>query len=151
MRILIVILFSVPHFSCVAQSSIVSQYDKQLADNLGADKYGMKKYVLVILKNRNVEVDDNKRDDLFRGHQENILTMEKSGILVVSGPLGSNLRRYAGIFILNVASVDKAMEYLKEDPAISFGMLEIDLFDWYGSAALPVYLETHNKIIKENP
>jgi hypothetical protein len=37
---------------------------------------------------------------------------------------------------------------VKSDPAVNAGVLDADLYPWYGSAALPVYLETHKKIQK---
>ena len=34
------------------------------------------------------------------------------------------------------------------DPAIEAGILDYEIFDWYGSAALPEYLKIHEKIQK---
>ncbi|MBA2745209.1 MAG: hypothetical protein H0U44_03185, partial [Flavisolibacter sp.] len=48
-------------------------YDKALADSLGADDYGMKPYVLVILKTGSNQTENKMlRDSLFRGHMQNI-------------------------------------------------------------------------------
>ena len=49
------------------------KYDVRLAKKLGADEYGMKSYVLVILKTgTNTTTDKQTLDSLFRGHMDNI-------------------------------------------------------------------------------
>ncbi len=124
-------------------------YDKALADSLGADEYGMKHYTLVILKTGPKTIDSKATvDSLFRGHFGNIVRLAREGKLIVSGPLGKNDKSYRGIFILNTPSTAEARELLATDPALAAGLLEADLFEWYGSAALPVYLKVHDKIQK---
>lgn len=122
-------------------------YDKQLADSLGADAYGMKYYVLVILKT-GPRPADNKDTvaALFKGHMENIGRMAKEGKLAVAGPMGKNDRQWRGIFILNVPTVEEAQRLLQTDPAVAGGLLEADCLSWYGSAALPMYLPYHEKV-----
>jgi len=57
----------------MGQSTIERKYNKQLADSLGADDYGMKIYVLVILKTGKAKIEDKqKADSLFLGHLQNI-------------------------------------------------------------------------------
>jgi uncharacterized protein YciI len=150
-KTLFLILFAVFQFTAFAQTES-SQYDSLLAKSLGADDYGMKSYVLAILKT-GPKVIDNKtiRDSLFRGHMENIGRLAEMGKLIVAGPFGKNEKGFRGIFILNVKSVDEAKELTNTDPAIKAGIFEVDLLPWYGSAALPVYLETHKKIEKDRP
>jgi uncharacterized protein YciI len=121
-------------------------YDKALADSLGADEYGMKKYVLVMLKTGPVTISDkNTTDSLFRGHMDNINQLVKTGKLVVAGPLQKNEKTYRGIFILNVKTLEEAKLLLAKDPAITSGMLDTEMFVWYGSAALPMYLPYSEK------
>ncbi|WP_298708263.1 YciI family protein [Chitinophaga sp.] len=122
-------------------------YDKKLADSLGADPYGMKYYVLVILKT-GPRPADNKDTvaALFKGHMENIGRLVKDGKLSVAGPMGKNDRNWRGIFILNVPTVEEAQALLQTDPSISSGLLEAECFRWYGSAALPLYLPYHDKL-----
>ncbi|GAA0545961.1 YCII-related domain-containing protein [Chitinophaga japonensis] len=139
---------------CAAASAQTSnpRYDKALADSLGADEYGMKMYVLVMLKTGPKEI--NNKDtlrSLFRGHMANIQRLADEGKLVVAGPLGKNERSYRGIFIFDVKTIAAASDLLRTDPAIAAGLLDAELFEWYGSAALPVYLEVHEKIEKMQP
>lgn len=127
-------------------------YNATLAEKLGADAYGMKSYVLVILKTGpTVTTDDAFVASCFRGHLENINRLEKEGKLVVAGPLARNEHQYRGIFIFDVATTDEARALLKNDPAVEEGLLAADLYGWYGSAALPLYLEEANRIWKEQP
>jgi uncharacterized protein YciI len=128
-----------------------SKYDKALADSLGADDYGMKMYVLVILKSGPVKIDDKaKNDSLFRGHMQNIGRLAGLGKLTVAGPLESNEKGYRGIFILNVKTTEEAKSLLETDPAIHAKVLDIELYGWYGSAALPMYIPPSEKIRKKS-
>jgi uncharacterized protein YciI len=127
-------------------------YDKELADSLGADDYGMKSYSLVMLKSGGGNIEDKARvESLIRGHLDNIGKLAKEGKIVVAGPLGKNNKGYRGIFIFNEQDKTKVAELLMTDPAIKADLLTYDIYQWYGSAALPVYLETHSKIEKTRP
>lgn len=124
-------------------------YDSTLAKSLGADDYGMKKYVLVMLKTgSNITTDKAFIDSCFAGHMTNIGRLVETGELIVAGPLGKNDQSYRGIFILNVISIEKAEELLQTDPAISSKLLDAEVYNWYGSAALPAYLPVSDKIWK---
>ena len=128
-------------------------YDSALAQKLQADDYGMKSYFLVLLKTgSNTEADKALVSKGFRGHLDNINRMVESGKLVVAGPIGKNEQHYRGLFILNnLNSLDEAKALLQTDPAIKMGLLDYDIFIWYGSAALPEYLPYADKIWKLNP
>jgi|GEM_PF-3212698 len=85
-----------------AQSGTNPNYDQALAEQLGADNYGMKSYYLVILKTGpNTTADADLTRASFRGHLDNINRLADEGKLIVAGPLGQNARSYRGIFILN--------------------------------------------------
>ena len=141
-------------FSCsmkvIAQNSNPN-YNKALADSLGADDYGMKMYVLVMLKTCPSNITEKaKTDSLFAGHMRNINRLVDMGKLVVAGPLRKNDKNYRGIFILNVTTFEEAKKLMEADPAISSGMLDTELFHWYGSAALKMYLPYSEKVGKNN-
>jgi uncharacterized protein YciI len=128
-------------------------YDKALAEKLGGDDYGMKSYILVILKTGpNTTTDRELISTSFRGHLDNINRLVEQGKLIVAGPLGSNDHQYRGIFILNnVESFEEASGLMQTDPAIKNGLLEVLFFNWYGSAALPEYLPASDKVWKLKP
>ena len=142
----IAILAGIPSFS----QSDNPKYDKAMADSLGGDDYGMKKYVLVILKTGSrIETQKTIVDSLFRGHMENINRLVNSGKLVIAGPLVKNEKNYRGIFILNVPSIEEARKLIDLDPAIREKLLDVEMFQWYGSAAISEYLKAHEKIEKK--
>jgi uncharacterized protein YciI len=152
MKTVSLVFFSMMWFSTVVAQHHNPKYDKALADSLGADVYGMKSYVLVLLKTgTNQATDETLINKAFRGHLENINRLANLNKLVVAGPMGANVKDYRGIFILNVSSLDEAQALLETDPAIQEKLLEAELYPWYGSAALPVYLEVHYRIEKEKP
>lgn len=128
-------------------------YDKSLAEKLGGDDYGMKSYFLVILKTgTNSTTDKELINKSFRGHLDNINLLVDEGKLIIAGPLGKNENNYRGIFILNnIKAIDDAKEILQSDPAIKNGLLDYEIFTWYGSAALPEYLPFSDKIWKSKP
>lgn len=128
-------------------------YDKALAEKLGGDDYGMKSYFFVILKTgTNTTADKDFISESFKGHLDNIHKLVEEGKLIVAGPLGKNENNYRGIFILNnINSAEDAKELLQTDPAIKNGLLDYEIFTWFGSAALPEYLPFSDKIWKLNP
>lgn len=128
-------------------------YDASLAEKLGGDDYGMKGFLLVILKTgTNQTTERDFISNSFRGHLDNINRLVKEDKLVVAGPLGNNECSYRGIFILhNIQSIEEARELLQTDPAIKAGLLDVEIYNWYGSAALPLYLEYSDKIWKVKP
>ncbi|TNF44929.1 MAG: hypothetical protein EP310_02560, partial [Bacteroidetes bacterium] len=127
-------------------------YNEALAKKLGADDYGMKQYVLVILKTgENTTATSEETNTAFRGHMENINRLVEEKKLIVAGPLGKNDKTYRGIFILDVKTVEEAEKLVQTDPAVQSKLLAAELFPWYGSAALAEYLPVSDKIWKVNP
>ncbi|MBA4849357.1 YciI family protein [Emticicia sp. BO119] len=147
----ILILFWVV-FTIVAKAQNPNPKFKQaLADSLEADEYGMKMYTLVILKSgSNTTTDKILLDSLFRGHMMNMGKMVAMGKLVVAGPLGNNDKNYRGIFVLNTKTTEDTNALLESDPALKAKVLEAEIYPWYGSAALPLYLKYHDEVKKKD-
>ena len=126
-----------------------SNYDPVLAKKLGADEYGMRKYVMAFLrKGPNREKDKEKAAKLQAAHMENIQRLADEGMLSLAGPFldDGDLR---GIYIFNVTTLEEAKALTETDPAIQSGQLVMELHPWYGSAALMKVNELHGKIIKD--
>lgn len=126
-------------------------YDPVLAASVGADDYGMKNYVMVILRTGpkdSLITDKAKRAELFNGHMENIKRLVKEKKLVVAGPFGKNDLTYRGLFILNVKTIEEARDLCNTDPTVAAGIFEVTLVPWYGSAALGEYLPASEKVSK---
>jgi len=148
------ILFAILCFmlNAVSAQTTNPNYDSTLAIKLGADDYGMKRYTLVILKTGKNNTDDKEFiNECFRGHLDNINRLVKEDKLILAGPLGKNDNSYRGIFILTTGDLEEAKELLNSDPAIRENLLDVELFNWYGSAALPEYLDASDKIWKTKP
>ena len=127
-----------------------SAYDAELAERLGADERGMKKYVLAILKTgpKDGDVTGDERQTIFAGHFSNMERLANEGKLAVAGPFGKNDKSFRGLFILNAATVEEAEALASSDPAIKAGIFVVDLIPWYGSASLMASPEIHRKISK---
>jgi uncharacterized protein YciI len=125
-------------------------FDAETARRVGADDYGMRQYVFVILKTGKTKIEDaEKRKELQAGHMKMISRLAEEGKLVLAGPFieGGDLR---GIYIFNVKTIEEAAELVKTDPAIKAGLFDVEMTRWYGSAALMNVNETHKKIQKKN-
>ncbi|TFV93141.1 hypothetical protein E4S40_12815 [Algoriphagus kandeliae] len=126
-------------------------FDQELATKLGADDYGMKKYVIAFLYrgDRVNEYSAEERAKLQQGHLANINKLAEEGKMVLAGPFFGN-EDLRGLFFFNVESLEEAQKLTESDPSIQAGVLKMVLKEWYGSAALPLLLELHSKIQKED-
>lgn len=132
-------------------TSQATEYNEELAIELGADDYGMKSYVLVILQTgeKDSEITDKEtRGEYFKGHFANMKRLAEEGKLVLAGPLAENAPN-RGLFILNVESLEEAEELVKTDPAVKAGIFTYSLSKYYGSAALLKVNELHKSIQKK--
>jgi hypothetical protein len=76
-----------------------SGFDAELAKRLGADKLGMRNYILVILKTGPVTVAPGKeRDEIFKGHFANIHRLADEGKLVVAGAVWGQERLARNVY-----------------------------------------------------
>jgi len=126
----------------------ILEFDSLLAQQLGADDYGMKQYVMAFLKaGPNRSKDQETANALQKAHMDNISRMAEAGELVVAGPFLDN-GELRGIYIFNVTSIEEAEALTATDPAIKAGSLVMELHPWYGSAALMQLSESHDKIAK---
>lgn len=128
-----------------------ARYDAALAKKLQADDYGMRTYVIALLKtgpNRDRSRADAER--LQAEHMANINRLAREGKLVVAGPFTDD-GALRGIYVFDVRTVAEAEALTKTDPAIQAGSLVMELHPWYGSAALMMANEIHAKIERKQP
>jgi len=131
---------------------ITTEYDSTLAAKLGADDLGMKMYVLVLLKSGPAKIEDKElRDSLFRGHFSNMDKLAREGKLLTAGPFEDNDNQYRGLFLFDVSTVSEAEELVKGDPTVTNGIFVAEMYQWYGTAAMPILREIHPKIRKRKP
>lgn len=123
-------------------------YDPELAAQIGADDYGMKKYVIAFLKaGPNRDRSEEEAKALQQAHMDNINRMAESGELIAAGPFLDDgpLR---GLYIFNVSTVEEAEKLTATDPAIQAGSLVMELIPWYGPAALMLMEDWHDRVTK---
>lgn len=123
-------------------------YDPALAARTGANDMGMRSYVLVILKSSDTPVPKGpERDAMFRGHFANMGRLSKEGVLVLAGPL-DGVDGWRGLFVLAVDDIETAKRHVATDPVIEQGEMVAEYHKYFGSAALMLIPELHEKITK---
>jgi uncharacterized protein YciI len=126
------------------------KFDAELAAKVGADDYGMRKYVLVILKTGPNKVPAGKeRDEMFKAHLANIQRLAAEGKLALAGPL-DGVDGWRGLFIFAVADIEEAKKYVATDPVIVKGEMIAEYHKYYGSAALMLVNEAHDRVQKKS-
>ncbi len=149
--IAILILTSFISFSQKKQPPIKmkQKIDTILIRKLGADEYGMKKFVMCFLKagpNKSLTPDSSKK--IQAAHMQNMNKLVAQGKLIVAGPFLDETE-LEGIFIFNVSTIEEAKVLTNTDPAVKAGVLIMELHPWYGSAALIEIPVIHTKIQKK--
>ena len=135
--------------SCGAAEGDASRYDAALAAELGADDYGMRAYVFVLLRTGPAEIADEKlRAELFAGHFANMKRLADDGDLVLAGPLGGDDGK-RGLFVLAAPDIDAAKAMIGEDPTVAAGVFVAEYSPFYGSAALMRLNDMHQRIQKK--
>lgn len=125
-------------------------YDAALAQKVGADERGMRKFVLVILKTGPTRVPDGpERDAMFRGHFANMTRLAEAGQLVLAGPL-DGVDGWRGLFVFAVEEIAAAEQLVATDPVIQQGEMVAEYHAFYGSAALMEINDLHERIAKKN-
>ncbi|QIL20813.1 YciI family protein [Thermomonas sp. HDW16] len=126
-------------------------FDAELAKKTGADDYGMRRYVLVILKTGPTRVDDaEERKAMFAGHMANIQRLAKEGKLALAGPFMDKGGDWRGLFVFAVDDIDQAKALVATDPVIVKGEMVAEYHAWYGSAANMLVGELHDKVAKSS-
>ena len=124
-------------------------YEPDLTHQVGADENGMKSYVLVILKTGPHPVPAGpERDEMFKGHFANMNRLAAEGKLAVAGPF-DGADGWRGLFIFAVADIDEAKKLTATDPVIVKGEMVAEYHKYYGSAALMLVRDGHDRVSKK--
>lgn len=128
-----------------------TDYDSTLVQKWGADEYGMKSYVFVLLTSgSDTTLSIDERSSIGKAHLEHIQSLSEDGKLVLAGPF-YEANNYRGIFIFNTSDIEEARAWVTSDPAVQAEILHAELLPWYGSAALQEIPQLHRKVEKVNP
>ena len=125
-------------------------FDAELAKTVGADDFGMRKYVLVVLKTGPTPLPAGKqRDEMFKGHFANINRLASEGKLALAGPF-DGVDGWRGLFILAVSEVEEAKQLTATDPVVSSGEMVAEYHKYYGSAALMLVNNAHKQVAQKS-
>ena len=128
-----------------------TQPDAELAQSLGGDRNGMRKYVLVILKTGPNKVSAGPvRTEMFKGHFANIERLAGEKKLVMAGPL-DGIDGWRGLFVFATADIDEAKALVATDPVIIQGEMVAEYHGFYSSAGLMMVNDIHKKLIAPAP
>jgi uncharacterized protein YciI len=128
-------------------------YDATLAQKVGADEMGMRKYVLVILKTSAKPLPAGpERDAMFRGHFANMKKLADAGQLAFAGPFGDKNAgegSWRGMFVFAVPTIEEAKALTATDPVLQQGEMVAEYHELYGSASLMLVPEMYLKVAKK--
>jgi uncharacterized protein YciI len=149
---IVVTLYQLCASSAYSQAPVTPApaFDAALAQKTGADDYGMKKYVLVVLKTGpNKMPAGPERDAMFKGHFANINRLAAEGKLALAGPF-DGVDGWRGLFILAVNDLDEARQLVATDPVVANGEMVAEYHKYYGSAALMLVNDAHKTVAKKS-
>ena len=125
------------------------KFDPNLAKQTGADERGMRGYVLVILKTGpNRMPDGPERNEMFKGHFANMSRLAAEGKLVQAGPL-DGVDGWRGLFVFATPDIEEAKKLVATDPVVMKGEMVPEFHKYYGSAALMLLNDLHEKVAKK--
>ena len=124
------------------------RFDPKLAQATGADDNGMRGYVLVILKTGTRVPNGPERDEMFKGHFANMNRLATEGKLVQAGPL-DGVDGWRGLFVFATPDIEEAKKLVASDPVVMKGEMVPEFHKYYGSAALMLMNDLHEKVSKK--
>jgi len=124
------------------------KFDGRLAQQTGADENGMRAYVLVILKTGTRVPDGPERTEMFKGHFANMSRLAAEGKLVQAGPL-DGVDGWRGLFVFATPDIEEAKKLVATDPVVVKGEMVPEFHKYYGSAALVLVNDLHEKVAKK--
>lgn len=138
-----------PLLASAQAQTAAPRYDEVLAQRLGADDYGMRGHVLVILKTGPTPVPAGaERDEMFRGHFANMRRLADEGKLVLAGPL-DGVNGWRGLFLFDVQDVGEARKLAETDPVLIRGERVAEYRKYCGSAALLLVPDLHETVARK--
>lgn len=127
-------------------------YDEALAKKLGADEFGMKKYVIAFLYRGDPvsEYSEVKRSEIQKGHMANITQTSRGRKDGFCRVIFLEIKKRE-VYSFSPSEVLKRPKVLTESGlAVKAGVLKTDQKEWNGSASLGMVVEISEKIAKNN-
>ena len=109
----------------------------------------MRGYVLVILKTGPQRVPAGpERDAMFAGHFANMKELSAQGKLALAGPF-DGADGWRGLFVFAVGDIEEARRLVATDPVVAKGEMVAEFHKYYGTAALMLVPDLHEKLVRE--
>jgi len=141
------VLLAAPSQAQVPAPAAIPPYDVELARSLGASENGMRSYVFVLLRTGPNKVPAGpERDEMFKGHFANMKRLSDEGKLALAGPF-DGVDGWRGLFIFAVPDIEEARKLVATDPVVVKGEMTPEFHKYYGSAALMLVREVHDKLV----
>jgi uncharacterized protein YciI len=132
-----------------APAAAKPSYDAALAAAVGADERGMKAYVVVVLKTGPRRVPEGpERNEMFKGHFSNMKRLSADGKLALAGPF-DGVDGWRGLYVFAVNDIEEARQLVATDPVVSQGEMVPEFHKYYGSAALMLVRDLHEKVARK--
>jgi len=93
--------------------------------------------------------DGKERDKMFKGHFANMKRLAGEGKLALAGPL-DGVDGWRGLFVLSVPDIEEAKTLVATDPVRAQGEMVPELHKYFGSAALMLVNEAHDRVQKKS-
>ena len=85
---------------------------------------------------------------MFRGHFANMKRLSDEGKLALAGPF-DGVDGWRGLFVFAVKDIDEAKRLAATDPVLIKGEMVAEYHRYFGSAALMLVREWHEKVAKK--
>jgi uncharacterized protein YciI len=90
----------------------------------------------------------SERVEMFKGHFANMNRLSTAGKLVLAGPF-DGVDGWRGLLIFAVPDIAEAQALVATDPVIIKGEMVAEYHAYYGSAALMLVRDAHDRISKK--
>jgi uncharacterized protein YciI len=85
---------------------------------------------------------------MFKGHFANMKRLSDEGKLALAGPY-DGVDGWRGMFVFAVPTIAEAKQLTETDPVLVHGEMVAEYHTYYGSAALMLVREAHDKVAKK--
>lgn len=130
-KITLVIVLSLLCFPVLAQDTTKTQSPETFEYVWEGQPFTMQKYFIVFLKSGpDRSHDEEKAAEIQAAHLAYLGDLYKKGIINLNGPSGGD-GDIRGFSVYNVATINEAIKYAENDPAVKSGRLVVEAHPWW--------------------
>lgn len=130
-KFLLLSAFLLTSSMCVAQQQDTTAQPETFEYTWADEKFTMQKYFIVFLKSGpERSQSEEEAAKLQEEHLAYLGDLYQKGIINLNGPTGGE-GDIRGFSVYNVATIEQAFEYAKNDPMVKAGRLVIEAHPWW--------------------